>query len=97
MEISNLSEVLNKFTDRLEIPEEVEFNYNKGMNWIISKTSYELDIDNDGDFRDYLIVVKMNKTQSAGTVIVGESDGIAFYDYKILGQIVLDNHNWLSV
>lgn len=87
MNNTNFNEAMSYFFNLLEI-NELEFNYNEQLNYLISKESFPYDDDD----QEYYLVVKLNG--NTGTVVVGFSDGIKFYETQTLGQISLENGKW---
>lgn len=86
MDNTNFNEAMSYFFDMLEI-NELDFEYNKRLHYLISKEAFPYD-----DEQDYYLVVKLNG--NTGTVVIGFSDGIKFYETQTLGQISLENGKW---
>ena len=96
MNTTNFNETMDFFTDKLQI-NEMTYTYDERHNRFYSDDVCELDIDGDGDIRDYLIIIKLNSHKNVGTVVLGETDGIKFFEYRILGQISLENERWTVI
>ena len=86
MDNTNFNEAMSYFFDMLEI-NELDFEYNERLHYLISKEAFPYD-----DEQDYYLVVKLNG--NTGTVVIGFSDGIKFYETQTLGQISLENGKW---
>lgn len=87
----NFNETMKYFFDKLEI-NEIPFEYDEQLNYLITKETFPYD-----DLFEYYLVVKLNNTHTCGTVVIGFSDGIKFYEIQTLGQILYENNSWQVV
>ena len=88
MNTTNFKETMKIFFDELGI-DPIDFEYDNELNYFISVTSF---INSEDDPQEYYIVVKI--VHDCGTVVVGYTDGIQFYELKTLGQIVFEDGKW---
>lgn len=88
---TNINEAVKPFFTKLNI-DPINFNYDNVKNQFISKESFSYD---DNDPEAYFVVIRISNT--IGTVVIGTSDGIRFVETEILGQIMFDGKNWITV
>lgn len=88
---NDITEVMKPIFDSLNI-DPIEFDYIESKNQFVTKESFEYSED---DPEAYYIVVKLY--ENTGTILLGTSDGVKFYEQKILGQISYDNDKWTIV
>lgn len=91
MNNDNFNEAMKYFFDKLEI-NEIPFKYDEQLKWLITTETFPYD-----DLFEYYLVVKLNDTHTCGTVVIGFSDGIKFYEVQTLGQILYENNKWQTL
>lgn len=85
---TNFNEIMQYFFNKLEI-NEIPFEYNEKLNYLMTKETFPYD-----DLFEYYLVVKLNAAHTCGTVVIGFSDGVKFYETQTLGQILYENGKW---
>lgn len=89
MNLVNFNEAIQPIFDELEL-KVFDFEYDKDSNSLISKDSY-IDQDNPEDTREHFIVVRFQD----GAVLSGTTDGIDFFEEKVLGHMTIKDNKWV--
>ena len=87
MNETNFINAMKPFFDKLDI-NELSFHYNEELNSFISDQTFVY----EDEPIEFMMVVKIFK--NIGTVVIGQSDGINFIEYKTIGQIEFVNEKW---
>ena len=88
--MTHFEEALKPFFDKLNI-DPISFDYYNTINKFVSSQPFFEEDEKD----EYYIVIKL--INNTGTIVVGTTDGIRFYETEMLGQIVYDNDQWVSL
>lgn len=86
----NIEAAMQPYFEQLNV-NPVEFSYFTKENKFISTDTVNI----DDDLSPYFIVV--NIVNNIGTALLGTSDGINFYETKLLGQIMFDGYKWKTI
>jgi len=89
MNMSNFNEAIQPIFDKLDM-NVFDFKYNEENKCLISQESFMNPEDPD-DPLEYCIIIRLKD----GAVISGCSDGLEFFEDKILGYMSYKNNKWI--